>query len=109
VRQSLEAEKATIGREIDAARQEATVNRLMLERRLHGLREERETLRADIRASYLVLASLTAQNDHVASAAAEGCLPQQQAAHKRDEVTAQGRSGRRHRARALERRRRRRA
>lgn len=89
VRQSLEAEKATIGREIDAARQEATVNRLMLERRLHGLREERETMRADIRAGERLLASLTAQSDHVASAAAEGYLPRQQAAQKRDEVTAQ--------------------
>ncbi len=89
VRQSLEAEKATIAREIEAARQEAGVNRLMLERRLHGLREERETLHADIRSGERLLASLTAQSDHVASAAAEGYLPRQQAAQKRDEVTAQ--------------------
>lgn len=89
VRQSLEAEKATIEREIDAARQEAAVNRLMLERRLHGLREERETLRADIRSGERLLASLVAQSDHVASVAAEGYLPRQQAAQKRDEVSAQ--------------------
>ncbi len=89
VRQSLEAEKATIAREIEAARQEANVNRLMLKRRLHGLRKERETLRADIHAGERLLASLTEQSDHVASAAAEGYLPRQQAAQKRDEVTAQ--------------------
>ena len=89
VRQSLEAEKATIAREIDAARQEASVNRLMLERRMNGLRAERETLRTDIRSGERLLASLTAQSDHVASAAAEGYLPRQQAAQKRDEVTAQ--------------------
>lgn len=94
--QSLEAERATIGREIDAARQEATVDRLMLERRLHGLREERETLRADIRAGERLLASPTAQSDHVASAAAEGYLPRQQAAQKRDEVTAQESGSRAH-------------
>jgi membrane fusion protein len=89
VRQQLDAEKATIEREIEAARQEAAVNRLMLERRLHGLREERETLRSDIRSGERLLASLVAQSDHVASAAAEGYLPRQQAAQKRDEVTAQ--------------------
>jgi membrane fusion protein len=89
VRQSVDAEKATIGREIDAARREAAMNRLMLERRLHGLREERETLRADIRSGEKLLVSLTAQSDHVASAAAEGYLPRQQAAQKRDEVSAQ--------------------
>lgn len=89
VRQSLEAEKATLGREIEAARQEAAVNRLMLERRLKGLREERETLRAEIRSGERLLASLTAQSDHVTSVAAEGYLPRQQAAQKRDEVTAQ--------------------
>jgi membrane fusion protein len=89
VRQSLEAEKAAIAREIDAARNEAAVNRLMLERRLHGLREERETLRADIRSGERLLASLIAQSDHVSSVAAEGYLPRQQAAQKRDEVTAQ--------------------
>jgi len=89
VRQSLEAEKATIEREIEAARREAAVNRLMLERRLHGLREERETLRADIRSGERLLASLVAQSDHVASVAAEGYLPRQQAAQKRDEVSAQ--------------------
>ena len=89
VRQQLDAEKATIEREIEAARQEAAVNRLMLERRLHGLREERETLRADIRSGERLLASLIAQSDHVASAAAEGYLPRQQAAQKRDEVSAQ--------------------
>lgn len=89
VRQSVEAEKAMIGREIDAARQEAAMNRVMLERRLHGLREERETLRADIRSGERLLVSLTAQSDHVASAAAEGYLPRQQAAQKRDEVSAQ--------------------
>ncbi|HEY4958375.1 MAG TPA: HlyD family efflux transporter periplasmic adaptor subunit [Caldimonas sp.] len=89
VRQSVDAEKAMIGREIDAARQEAAMNRIMLERRLHGLREERETLRADIRSGERLLVSLTAQSDHVASAAAEGYLPRQQAAQKRDEVSAQ--------------------
>jgi membrane fusion protein len=89
VRQSVDAEKATIAREIDAARQEAAMNRLMLERRLHGLREERETLRADLRSGERLLLSLTAQSDHVASAAAEGYLPRQQAAQKRDEVSAQ--------------------
>jgi membrane fusion protein len=89
VRQSVDAEKAMISREIDAARQEAAMNRLMLERRLHGLRAERETLRADIRSGERLLVSLTAQSDHVASAAAEGYLPRQQAAQKRDEVTAQ--------------------
>jgi membrane fusion protein len=89
VRQSIEAEKATIGREIDAARQEAEVNRLMIDRRLHGLREERETLRTDVRSGEQLLASLVAQSEHVASAAAEGYLPRQQAAQKRDEVSAQ--------------------
>lgn len=89
VRQSLEAEKATIGREIEAARAEAAVNRVMLERRMNGLRAERETLRADIRSGERLLASLTAQSDHVAAAAAEGYLPRQQAAQKRDEVSAQ--------------------
>ena len=89
VRQSVDAEKATIEREIEAARREAAMNRLMLERRLRGLREERETLRADIRAGERLLASLTAQSDHVASAAAEGYLPRQQAAQKRDEVSVQ--------------------
>ena len=89
VRQSVDAEKATIEREIDAARQEAAMNRLMLDKRLHGLREERETLRADLRSGERLLASLTAQSDHVASAAAEGYLPRQQAAQKRDEVSAQ--------------------
>jgi membrane fusion protein len=89
VRQSVDAEKATIAREIDAARQEAAMNRLMLERRLHGLRQERETLRADLRSGERLLVSLTAQSDHVASAAAEGYLPRQQAAQKRDEVSAQ--------------------
>jgi membrane fusion protein len=89
VRQSVDAEKATIAREIDAARQEAAMNRLMLDKRLHGLREERETLRADLRSGERLLASLTAQSDHVASAAAEGYLPRQQAAQKRDEVSAQ--------------------
>jgi len=89
VRQSVDAEKASIGREIDAARQEAAMNRLMLDKRLHGLRQERETLRADLRSGERLLASLTAQSDHVASAAAEGYLPRQQAAQKRDEVSAQ--------------------
>jgi len=89
VRQQLDAEKAAIEREIEAARQEAAVNRQMLERRLHGLREERETLRADIRSGERLLASLVAQSDHVASVAAEGYLPRQQAAQKRDEVSAQ--------------------
>ncbi|MEO5844484.1 MAG: HlyD family efflux transporter periplasmic adaptor subunit, partial [Caldimonas sp.] len=89
VRLQLEAEKAAIEREIDAARQEAAVNRLMLERRLHGLRQERETLRTDIRSGERLLASLSAQSDHVASVAAEGYLPRQQAAQKRDEVSAQ--------------------
>ena len=89
VRQSLDAEKATLDREIEAARNEAAISRVMLERRLHGLREERETLRVDIRSGEKLLASLTAQSDHVASAAAEGYLPRQQAAQKRDEVTAQ--------------------
>jgi len=89
VRQSVDAEKATIAREIDAARQEAAMNRLMLDKRLHGLRQERETLRADLRSGERLLASLTAQSDHVASAAAEGYLPRQQAAQKRDEVSAQ--------------------
>jgi membrane fusion protein len=89
IRQQLDAEKATIEREIEAARQEAAVSRQMLERRLHGLREERETLRADIRSGERLLASLVAQSDHVASAAAEGYLPRQQAAQKRDEVSAQ--------------------
>jgi membrane fusion protein len=89
VRQSVDAEKATIAREIDAARQETAMNRLMLERRLHGLRAERETLRADLRSGERLLASLTAQSDHIASAAAEGYLPRQQAAQKRDEVSAQ--------------------
>ena len=89
VRQSVDAEKATIGREIEAARQEAAMTRLMLDKRLHGLRQERETLRADLRSGERLLASLTAQSDHVASAAAEGYLPRQQAAQKRDEVSAQ--------------------
>ena len=89
VRQSVDAEKASIGREIDAARQEAAMNRLMLDKRLHGLRQERETLRADLGSGERLLASLTAQSDHVASAAAEGYLPRQQAAQKRDEVSAQ--------------------
>jgi membrane fusion protein len=53
------------------------------------LREERETLRADIRSGERLLASLSAQSDHVSAAAAEGYLPRQQAAQKRDEVTAQ--------------------
>ena len=65
------------------------MNRLMLDKRLHGLRQERETLRADLRSGERLLASLTAQSDHVASAAAEGYLPRQQAAQKRDEVSAQ--------------------
>jgi membrane fusion protein len=89
VRKSVDAEKAMIGREIEAARQETAMNRLMLERRLHGLRAERETLRADLRSGERLLVSLTAQSDHVASAAAEGYLPRQQAAQKRDEVSAQ--------------------
>jgi membrane fusion protein len=61
----------------------------MLERRLHGLREERETLRADIRSGERLLASLVAQSEQISTAAAEGYLPRQHAAQKRDEVSAQ--------------------
>jgi membrane fusion protein len=85
----LEEERATIDREIEAARQEAIANQALIERRLRGLRVERDALSGELQANQELLVSLKAQSDQVASVAAQGFATRLQAAQKRDEVTAQ--------------------
>jgi len=82
-------EQATIGREIQAARQEAAAQQALITQRLAGLQAERGSLQADLQAGEQLLASLGAQSEQVQSVAAQGYATRLQAAQKHDEVTAQ--------------------
>jgi membrane fusion protein len=85
----LEDEQAMIGREIEAARQEAAAQHALIDRRLAGLRVESASLRADLQFGELLLASLSTQSEQVSAVAEQGYATRQQAAQRRDEVTAQ--------------------
>lgn len=86
---ALGSELSTIGSEIEAAREEAGAQHLLIDRRIAGVRAERTSLLADLRSGEQLLASLSEQSDQVSSVAAQGYATRQQAAQKRDEVTAQ--------------------
>lgn len=82
-------EQAMIGREIEAARQEAAAQHALIDRRIAGLRAENANLKADLQWGEQLLASLSTQSEQVSAVAAQGYATTQQAAQKRDEVTAQ--------------------
>jgi hypothetical protein len=58
-----------------------------IDRKLGGLRAERDAVQAQIQAGGELLASLKAQSEQIASVAPQGCATKLQAAQKRDEVT----------------------
>jgi membrane fusion protein len=87
--QKLRVEKQIIEREVAAANQEATANRAMIEKRLAGLRAERESLQIDLKAAEQLLASLRQQSERFASLVSNGYVTPLQLAQKQDEVTLQ--------------------
>jgi membrane fusion protein len=89
MRSFLEAEKAALGREVEAAKVEASLTQKQLDLRISRLREERDTVRAEVAAGERLLASLVAQSDTVTTIANDGFYPRQQAARLHDEVTQQ--------------------
>ena len=82
-------EKATIEREIQAARQEAAAQHALITQRLAGLQAERASLLTDLQAAEQLLASLREQSEQVQSVAAQGYATRLQTAQKHDEATAQ--------------------
>jgi membrane fusion protein len=89
LRRRLQDEQATIDREISAGRLEADANQALNDRKLHGLRAERDALSAQIQASDELLTSLRVQSERYDAAAAQGYVSKQQAVQKKDEVTSQ--------------------
>jgi membrane fusion protein len=89
LRQKLASEQEMIGREIAAAEEEAAASRLMIVRRLAGLRAEQAALRADLEASERLLASRQAQTDKIAAIVAQGYATELQLMEKRDEIRLQ--------------------
>ncbi len=89
LKRRLEDERATIEREVGDARLEADANQALIDRKLHGLRAEREALSAQIQANDELLTSLKAQSERFAAVAAQGYVSKQQAAQKKDEATSQ--------------------
>lgn len=85
----IEGEKATLTREIAAAREEAQAQRDAAERRIEGLRVERVSLQAEITAVESLLTSLRRQSERIATLAASGHATAMHADQKRDEVTLQ--------------------
>lgn len=82
-------ERATIEREIQAARQEAAAQQVLITQRVAGLQAERASLQADLQAGEQLLASLGAQSEQVQAVAAQGYATRLQAAQKHDEAIAQ--------------------
>jgi len=89
LRRGLEDERAAIDRETGAARQEANANQALIDRKLHGLRVERDALGGQIQTGEVLLASLKAQSEQIAAVAAKGYAPKLQAVQKQDEVISQ--------------------
>jgi membrane fusion protein len=89
VRERLETERAAVEREINAASREADANRIVIGRRIAGLRLEEESARADNQLAEQLLSSLRAQVEQFSSLIAEGYVSKLQLAQKRDEVMLQ--------------------
>jgi membrane fusion protein len=85
----LSDERDMLEREIEAGKREAAAQLAMVDRRIAGLRSERQTLRADIQSREQLLVSLSAQSDQLASVAAQGYATRIQASQKHDELNAQ--------------------
>jgi membrane fusion protein len=85
----LQAEQASIEREIDSANKEAAANREMLAGRISGLKLELTTARADARFAEELLASLREQAEQFAPLVAQGYVSKLQLAQKHDEVIRQ--------------------
>jgi membrane fusion protein len=89
VKQKLEAENSMIEREIDAANKEAAANRDMIDRRIAGLKSERDATGVDIGSKERLLNSLQAQTEQMSSLVGQGYVSKLQIAQKHDEVTLQ--------------------
>jgi len=89
LKEMLSAEKETIEREIQAAKEEADASNARTERLITGLRSERATLLADISSGEKLLASLRSQSDLIATLGDSGYATKIQAAKASDEVLAQ--------------------
>jgi uncharacterized membrane protein (UPF0127 family)/multidrug resistance efflux pump len=87
--EKLRSEQQIIEREVAAAHQEATANGAMLERRLAGLRAERDSLQVDLRAASQLLTSLRQQSERFSSLLDRGYVTPLQLAQRQDEVTLQ--------------------
>jgi membrane fusion protein len=89
LKRALLAEQAMVEREVAATNQEAAASRVMIERRLAGLRAEMDALQVDLRAGERLLASLRAQSTKIATLRTQGYTTELQVAQKQDEVSAQ--------------------
>jgi membrane fusion protein len=89
VKQKLDAENGMIEREIEAANKEAAASRDIIDRRISGLRSERDAQREDMGSKERLLNSLQAQAEQMSSLVGQGYVSKIQIAQKRDEVTLQ--------------------
>lgn len=89
IKNSVAGELSAIARELNAAREEALAQHGLIDKRLIGFHDERDSLLADIEAGRGLLDSLREQSEQVAAVAAQGFATRMQAAQKRDDVTLQ--------------------
>lgn len=85
----LAVEQASLAKEIDIARREATTRKAWTDRMSAGMRAERSALLADLRAGSALLVSLRDQSGQVAEAAEKGYVSKIEAARKRDDLLVQ--------------------